>query len=126
GPPLSGSCFCGNSFNPRLFVIVGLRCRSIGFVAARRAHAFVLVVYFCRGFQECLEPLCPEKGSGPPERIYFEHLFRYVNPSLSRYLLFYKGHGEYSFQIIRTNRLLRGWMERRFGGIRHIRSTVRG
>src|SRR4030042_3236171 len=42
--PLASAGLCRDSFDPKNFVVIGLRNGCVGFVTSRRAHPFILVI----------------------------------------------------------------------------------
>ena len=100
---------------PSMLVVEGLRHGGVGFVAAGRADALVLVedANPLGQIERLLEPVGAVERSRPPEPVDVAHLVRDRDPALLRDLLLDDLHREERSEISRTDRLERAGMKRR-------------
>ena len=103
--PLSRAGLRGQAFDAGALVVVGLRHRGVGLVAARRAGAFVLVIDVRRRVERLLQPARAVERRGPPQPINIHHLARNIDLRLRREFLLDQFHREDRRQILRRQRL---------------------
>ena len=105
GAPLAGAGLGHQALDAGLLVVKGLRHRGVGFVAAGRAAAFVLVINLGRRAQRFFQAMGAKQGRRPPQLKHFAHRLGNLNLALQAHLLHDQGHREQRRQIVRTHRL---------------------
>ena len=105
--PLPGARLGGEALHALLLVVEGLRHRRVRLVAARGAHALVLVEDLRRRLERLLEPVGAVERRRAPQPVDVAHGLRDLDPALLRDLLLDEGHGEERRQVGRADRLLR-------------------
>ncbi len=111
--PLPGARLRGEALHALLLVVEGLGHRGVRLVAARGAHALVLVEDLRRRPERLLEPSGAVERRGPPEAVDLAHGLGDLDPALLRDLLLDEGHREERREVGRPDRLLRARVEHR-------------
>jgi len=115
--PLSSPGLGGEAFHPRLGAEEGLRNRSVGLVAPRRAHTFVLVEDFCGRLQYLFEAMSAHQGRWTPEPVDFPNRLGYLDLTLGGHFLKNEVHRKQWSKIRRSDRLQSAGMK--YCGKRH-------
>ena len=110
--PLARAGLGGQAPDALLAVVVGLRDGGVRLVAARGAHALVLVVDVGRGVERLLQAAGAEQGGRAPEAVDLPHLFGNRNVRVLRHLLLDDGLGEDRGESLGPHGLHRGRVER--------------
>src|SRR5439155_5581787 len=118
--PLAGAGFGGQSLGALRLVVEGLRDRRVRFVGAGRAAPLILVVDPCGRLELPLQPGRPHQRGRPPEPECLLNRLRDVDIAFLGHLLLDQLHREERRQVLRTNGLLGGGMQRRAPGKRKI------
>ena len=122
--PLAGARLCRELPNPGFGVVVRLGHRSVGLVAAHRAHPFVLVVDARGGLERLLKAVCPEERAGPPLAVDVEDGPRDLDEPFRRDLLEDEVHRKQRGEVVGAGRLERPRMERRRRRARQVGHDV--
>jgi hypothetical protein len=111
--PLAGAGLGRQARDALLLVVVRLRDGRVGLVAARRAHALVLVVDVGRRIERLLEPARAIERRGPPQAQDVPHLVGDLDPPLLAHLLLDQLHREEGREVLGADGLAGAGMERR-------------
>ena len=124
GTPLPGAGFGGDAFDAGFLVVERLSDGGVGFVAAGRTDAFVLVIDPRRSAERPFQPAGPIQRAGSPLPIDLPDRFRNLDLSLGGHFLLDQRHREQRRQIIRPDRLQRTGMQHRRRWFWQVRDQV--
>jgi len=119
--PLSRSRLRRDAFGAFLRVVVGLRDRRVGLVAAGGAAPFVLVVQLSRCVERLLPAMRAKQRSRPPQPVHVLHLFRDLDVPFGAHLLLDEFHREERREGVRPDGLHGARVQRR----RHFHAEFR-
>ncbi len=122
--PLARAGFGGEALGAGNFVVVGLRDRGVGLVAAGGAAALVFVVDVRGRLQRLLEPHGAQQRRGTVERVDLAHLRRNLDHPLRAHFLRHEAFRKHRRHQVGRDRLARAGMQRRGQRFRKIRQQV--
>ena len=122
--PLAGAGLGGELVDPFLLVVIRLRHRRVGLVAAGGRHSLVLVVDLGRGFQLLLQAPRPVEGRRPPQAVDVEDLLGDVDVAVRAHLLEDESHRENGMQLLGGRRASRHGAEGRVERLRQVREYI--
>ena len=122
--PLPGAGFGRQLLDAGFLVVVGLRHRRVGLVAAGRADALVLVEDARRRIERLFEAARAEQRRRPPQLVNLAHRLGDFDPALGGHFLRDQRHREDRRQVGRSDRLLGARMQRRRQRLRQVGRDV--